>query len=345
MVIEINLATPEGLFEDAKSFNDAGYGSIFVKLSEFGMFLQNGRQEDLLFFTSLFDAYDGKLSSKSIKYGKRESSIENMPVNALIHSDYTLFKADIKAHFNVLMQIGLARRAFISFQRNNSKKVETNPAKVRKRLETAYLKANFINEKLIGLFNNIPDKALYKLTNDTYDNVFHPYCIHIAGLCNANQDNEMLNKEISSRELKVLKLAGMYACLNHPTELIIDDTDVNQAINTVEQLSKDLKKFIDYKPKVNDSYEHLFNFFLDNLSEKFTKTALINKYRDFGFKRDTFRKDFDNTLEMVSEMALQEGYYLQQEAINNNSGLEISLVKKNIGTLLPDRVKELEEII
>ena len=337
--LEINKATPEGLFEEAKAFNIADFGSLFVKLSEFGLFLQNGRQEDLLFFTSLFDAYDGKISSKATKHSKRESSIDNMPVNALLHSDYTLFKADIQKLYNLLMQMGLARRAITSFQSNNIQKIEKNSEIARKRKEKAYLKANSINEKLIILLMNIPDKAIYKFTNDAYDNTFYPYCIKIAELCNANQDNEILNKEIRSRELKVLKLAGMFACLNHPIELSIDKNDVYQAIETVELLSQDLKRFIDYKPKVNDSYGLLFNFLVDDLGKSFSKTALINKYRDFGFKRDAFRQDFDHILEIVSEMAIQEGYYLQRESINNNSGIGISIVKKNIGTPLPKGLK------
>lgn len=343
--LEVGKATPEGLFEDAKAFNLADFGSIFVKLSEFGLFLQNGRQEDLLFFTSLFDAYDGKISSKSTKYSKRESSIDNMPVNTLLHSDYTMFKTDIQSHFNLLMQMGLARRSITSFQHNNIQKIETNPKIAREKQEKAYLKANIISDKLINSFMNIPDKAVYKLTNDAYDDVFYPYCVEIAELCNEHKDNEIFNKEIKSRELKVLKIAGMFACLNHPTELIINKIDVNQAIVTVEQLSKDLKKFIDYKPKVNDSYELLFNFLTANLNETFSKTMLINKYRDFGFKREVFRKDFENILEIVAEMATQEGYFLQQEPINNNSGVGISLVKKNLNTPLPADIKELNEII
>jgi hypothetical protein len=169
----------------------------------------------------------------------------------------------------------------------------------------------------------------------------HPYCIEIVKLANKNKENDFLNKEIRSRELKILKLSGLFAALNHPTKLIIDETDVKQAISTVEQLSKDFKSFIDYKPLKNDNYELLFNFLINNLGKAFLKTGLINRYRDFGFKRDLFRKNFIDIIQIVAEMAIEKNYYLQKELVNNNSGLAISIVKNNIGASLPQGVKEL----
>lgn len=345
LVIEINNATIEGFFSDADALSKAGFGSLFVKIPEFGLYLKNNKQDDLLFFTGLFEAYDGKILSKAIKYGKREKSIENMPVNTLLHSDYTFFKADIQGLFTLLMQIGLARRAFISFQNKTTKTIEYNSTCARKRQFEAYKKAESINNNLIKLFFAIEDNAIYTITESAYDNAFYPYCIKVDETCNANKDNELLNKEINSRKLKVLKLSGMFACLNHPRDLIINGIDVTQAISTVEQLSKDFKKFIDYKPKKSDGYELLFNFLLDNLSKKFNKTELINRYREFGFKRELFRKDFQTTIEIISELALEKGFILLEDSINNNSGVSISLEKNIIGTPLPEDVKELKELI
>ena len=343
--IEINNATPEGFFADAKAFEKAGFGSVFVKLSEFGLFLQNPRPEEMAFFKTLFEAYDGKVSSKATKHEQRESSIDNMPVSILLHSDFGLFKTDIEKSFELLMQIGLARRAFISFQSNNTKLIERDPKKARKRQEVAYAKASIISKDLFCLFSKIQDGAIYKLTDEAYDNMFYPYYIKISELGNEHQNEALICKEIASRELKVLKIAGMFACLNHPDELFIYETDVEQAICTVEILSQDFKRFIDYKPMVNDNYELLFDFLLKNINEKFHKTELVGKYRDFGFKRETFRRDFDGIIEVVSEMADEKGYYLQKELVNNNSGISISLVKSNLGEAIPTEVKNLTDLI
>lgn len=342
---EINQATPEGFFQDGKVLEVAGFGSLFVKIAEFGLLLLSKKDTDMLFINSLYEAYDGKISSKSIKYGKREKSVENMPVNILLHSDYNLFKADIKGFFDRLMQMGFARRAVISFQKGNVQSIELNPKQVRARKNGAYSKASVINYELFEIFSNIPENAIYRLTDDAHDNIFHPYCIEISKLSNENQENDFLNKEIRSRALKVLKLAGIFAALNHPAQLVIDEIDFEQAISTVEQLSKDFKAFIDYKPAKKDCYDHIFNFFENNLVNPYTKTELIKKYKDFGFKRDDFRKRFDEIIQIVSEMAVDKNYYLKKEPINNNSGMAISLVKNNIGSSLPQEVKELDELI
>ena len=256
-----------------------------------------------------------------------------------------IFKSDIQKFFDLLLQTGLVRRAIITFQNSHIKTIELNPEKARERQEQCYLRAKEINEKLIRLFINIPDNAVYKLTKEAYDNVFYPYKIQLTELSNKNNENDLINKEITSRELKVLKLSGIYACLNHPKELVINEYDVQQAIDTIEILSKDLKKFIEYKPKVNDGYENLLNFFIDNAGKSFTKTVLVSNYRQFGFKREIFRKDFDEIMIIISEMANEKGYFLKRENINNNSGVEITLIETNLGKPLPEGMKDLNELI
>lgn len=343
--IEVSKATPEGIFQDAKTLEKADFGSIFIKIAEFAQHLKSNNSENTDLTNMLFEAYDGKIPSKSIKYGRREKSIGNMPVNALLHTDYTLLKSDLNGLFTNLMSTGLARRAFISFQQNNITIIETDPKKAREVQVQAYKKAEQVSKNLFNIFLQIPDKAVYEITNRAYEDVFYPYKIQINDLGNQFVEDELLSKEIRSRELKVLKLAGMFASLNHPTELIINEKDITQAIQTVEQLSKDFKKFKDYQPKINDGYENMFNFLLDNLGQKFPKTPLVKKHRDFGFSnRDNFRKDFDKILDNISEIAIDKGYILLNERFNNNSGQAISLVKSNIGGSLPEDFRGLDEI-
>src|SRR5574344_2571435 len=117
----------------------------------------------------------------------------------------------------------------------------------------------------------------------------------------------------------------MFASLNHTTELIINEHDVTQAIQTVQQLSKDFKLFKDYDPRTDDGYYLLYNFFLEHPNEVFQKTKLVARHKDFGFKRDVFRREFDEILDVVAKMAEAEGNYLIRRPINNNSGLEVYL--------------------
>ena len=54
----------------------------------------------------------------------------------------------------------------------------------------------------------------------------------------------------------------------------------------------------------------------------------MTKHRQkFGYSRDNFRKNFENDIEIVAEMAKLENYALVIRPINNNSGKEYGLVR------------------
>ena len=119
-VLEVVDGTQEGLFEDAKTLKEARFGAITYKMSEFGMFLDSAQNTEKQFLGCLYDGYDGKIPSKSIKHGKREASIEDMPVNCLFLSDPTLFSSgNLKNMFNLLMQTGLT--VYGNLQQNTNK--------------------------------------------------------------------------------------------------------------------------------------------------------------------------------------------------------------------------------
>lgn len=146
-VLEVEDGTQEGLFEDAKTLKEARFGEITYKMSEFGMFLDSAQNTEKQFLGCLYNGYEGKLSSKSIKHGKREASIENMPVNCLFLSDPTLFSSgNLKNMFNLLMQTGLGRRCVISFQKQQDKIIEYDK-EVAFRKEQQFYKdcKNFLN--------------------------------------------------------------------------------------------------------------------------------------------------------------------------------------------------------
>ena len=76
LVLEMADGTQEGFYSDGLAFFNADFGSLFVTISEFGKFLQSSTTEKEQFINCLFNAYDGKISSKCIKGGKREGDIE-----------------------------------------------------------------------------------------------------------------------------------------------------------------------------------------------------------------------------------------------------------------------------
>lgn len=327
-ILEVVDGTQEGLFEDAKVLNDAGFGAITYKMSEFGLFLEAAQNSEKQFLSCLYDGYDGKITSKSIKYGKREANIENVPINCLLLSDPSLFSGgNLRYMFNLLMQTGLSRRCVISFQKTRNKEIEYDKEIAFKKEQQFYKDCKRLSEQLWEIFNKIPTNATYEITDEALKDVHYPYKVKMEELENATED-VLRKKEIQSRQHKAIKIACLYACLNHPTELIINEEDMQQAINTVEFISQDFAQFLKYKPKTDDVYDKLWEFFKDNLNKGYTKSELIYKhFQDFGISRDKFKDRFPDYIEAVKEMAIENGYLLQTESINRNSGTEYTLLK------------------
>lgn len=328
IILEVSDGTREGFFSDAKAFQDADFGSVFMKNSELGTYLTNAKHEQKQFLNQLFEAYNGKIISKCIKGGYREPDIENLPVNALLYSDPTLFESDLKKPFHALMQTGLGRRSVITFMHKKEKyEPEQDSQKALLAEHVYYRNLKELGSQLFRVFLSVDKNAQYELTQETYHNVFHPYKIANDKSADA-QDNELLKKEITSHQLKALKLSCLYACINHPSDLFIHPIDMEQAISTIEMLSIDFKAFLKHKPKYRDKYDLVFDFFLENEGKEFNKTQLQHDhYQKFGCSRDKFIADFTECINIVRELAATKGYFLNERPINRNSGTAYSLIR------------------
>ena len=325
VVIEMQNGTQEGFYSDAKAFDKANFGSLFLKISEFGLYLKSINTEKEMFLDCLYNAYDGKVISKCIKGSNREPDIENLPVNILLYSDYTLFKADIKGLFNTLMATGLNRRSVISF-RPITDRIAPRFTYEQKHLFSST--AEKIKNNLYNIFNRINQRACYQLLETTNDNVLNPYVQYLNDLYNKT-DDLILKSEIESREIKSLKLSCLYACLNHPEDLNIYETDLKQAIMTIQLLSKDLEAFNNYKPRKNDKYDLLYNSLKSNIDKQYTKTEMKRLLMSLGWTRRNAYKDFDEIVEYIKEIAGNDNYSFIEQQINNNSGTKYFLQQIN----------------
>lgn len=325
IVIEMQDGTQEGFYADAKSFSTANFGSLFLKISEFGLYLKSTNTEKEMFLNCLYNAYDGKVISKCIKGSNREPDIENLPVNVLLYSDYTLFKKDIKDLFNTLMTTGLNRRAVVSFKPTTDR---IAPIFTYEQKQIFNQKAKTIRKELEVIFNHIQINSCYRLSQSANDNILNQYVIYLNDLHNKT-DNQILKSEIISREIKVLKLSCLYACLNHPQELVINETDLKQAIITVQGLSNDLSLFDSYRPPQNDKYDLLYQDLKANIGKQYTKLEMVKLLMSRDWSRRKANKEFGEIITDLKEIALNDDCVLMEEKINNNSGTKYYLYQKN----------------
>lgn len=139
-------------------------------------------------------------------------------------------------------------------------------------------------------------------------------------------------------------MSCLYACLNHPQEYIIKPDDFQQAIITVENLSKDFGKFLVFQPTNADKYEKAFEFLKQNVGKKFTKTELVKIFNGFNFNRDTLRKNFAEKMNMIQELAVDEGFIITSIKNACKNGAYYVLEKRKEEPLSPD-TKPLTNII
>lgn len=325
IVIEMQDGTQEGFYADAKSFSSANFGSLFLKISEFGLYLKSTNTEKEMFLNCLYNAYDGKVISKCIKGSNREPDIENLPVNVLLYSDYTLFKKDIKELFNTLMATGLNRRAVVSFKPTSDR---VAPIFTYAQKQEFNQKANTIRNDLQVIFKQIQTNSCYQLSQSVNDSILNKYVTYLNELHNKT-NNQKLKDEILSRELKALKLSCLYACLNHPQDMTINETDLKQAIITVQGLSNDLRLFDSYRPQQDDKYDLLYNALKTNIEKQYTKLEMVKLFMANGWSRRNANKEFEEIISDLKEIALNDDYVLMEEKINNNSGTKYYLCQKD----------------
>ena len=339
LVQEVSDGTGEGFYSDAKALSKAEFGSLFVKISEFGLFLKNSNNYRNNFLSTLYEGYDGKVVSKSIKGEKREPNLEDIPINVLAYSDPTLFKEDLKEIFQILMQTGLARRFTVSFKQPEKLKYT---ALTDEEERNFYKKAKNLGLELFRQFEILPKNSCFKLLPEAKE-LQNKYKSQLVDLYN-EEEREMLKAEIMSREFKAVKLSCLFACLNHVNEQVINLNDMEQAISTVEYLSQDFKKFITYNPRKADMYDKVFEFFKNHLGEEFKTTELISKYyAEIGIGRDNFRRNFNDIIETVKEIASLNNYFLNIDGSKFKNGKAFSLVILDKKDLSPN-VTEIKEL-
>lgn len=160
----------------------------------------------------------------------------------------------------------------------------------------------------------------------------------------SEEENPLLAIEIPSRELKVIRLSAIYACLNHPCEFVILPKDVRQAIDTVEMISIDLCKFLKIEQNLESNCESLLEFFIAHQGKEFTTTDLKQNYfSNSGLSKREFNKSFKALIESISLMATSRGYILN-ETPAGNSGAKYALIPIKSEDLSDD-IQKLEDLI
>ncbi len=325
ITIQTNNATPEGIFLDAHVLSKQNVGSIFIRISELAYMLAG--PEGKKFLKCIFSCYDGDFDAKSIKSADKVDNITDIPISFLGLSDPSEMASNLNNTIRPMLEMGLARRAFFAFQPFCTI-AQVNPSEQRQKLQLIYQEAKELSDRYFEIFEKIEDNSVFNFREDTLDQVIYPYKNELALKANA-EANSILQKEILSRELKVLNIACLYACISHPDDKQIYIEDALMAKDTVEFLSSDITSFLNYKPLKDDEYGKMYSILYCNKGKRFKKTEFIHKYyKEIGVGRKKLRDNFINFMAMVSELAHLDGCEVYEDYTPYRNTIEIWLEDK-----------------
>jgi len=327
LVAEIQNATPEGISLLGKMLSDINFGAIYVKIPELGLYIENGDKRIKQFLSILCSLYSCVIPNKIIKSEIFQDVITGIPTNVLAYSDYTLFLDNIRSYFNKILNTGYGRRFIINFQENLELSTECLSDSDERNI---YEKLENIGTDIFQNFEKVQFYACYKLLPES-KNFLNSYKIE-TNLLHNKERNPLLQREINSRELKALKLSCLFAALNHSNELVINSDDMKQAIDTVEFLSQDFRKFLNYKPSYDDKYKKAYKFLRDNIGREYTKGQLMEVFcSQFGFRREVLRHNYYNDLCAIWEIANENGYTIIQNSTKYIRCKVYSLIPQEFG--------------
>ena len=322
VVYTLNDYTIEGVYGMALTSDLSKTTALKITVNEFVPKYQSKNNLEEKVFNSFLLAYDGDFEKRNIKSEETEEPVSNVGVSLMMMSDPTNITGKLKESILMRESRGDARRFVTSFDAD--KPIEF--------VDLGFEESQEINNnlKMLGIkffneFNKIEIGSTFILTSEAYktSKKYEKWCFDRA----KDIDNPYLVIELHSRSNKALRLSCHYAALNHPNDFRILESDMDQATTTIEYCSKDYPKFISYESQTPDEVDKIFAYLKDKLGEEFKKGDFIRIYKQFAKRREQFRKEFENIMDMVKEVANLDGYYLSIRPNTSNNGKCYTLTK------------------
>jgi hypothetical protein len=342
LTYEMADATLEGFIAMREAFYSAGFGSTFVRISEFAAYItsdNNARQEFLDSLTEVFESGDN--SPKVIKGEREAKRVDGVPSNAIFHTSLSGLLENGRAN-NKLMNFlnrGIARRCFVCYPLPTQLLPQT-PDEMYKRESQLLKEAKEMEQELKQIFRDFYDKTtepnckyhdknIFELSEESDRRIGVYKAENILKMKDSlvDSENEGLVSEVLNRSWKALRLSALIAAFEHPEEKIVTINDVEYAIRICDYFGRHLERFYEAKPKSN--VQKLFEFFLKNEGKFLTKMHI---YEERFVNKNSMPKWMRENLPLVEELAEEKGYIIEQEK-NGSKGIKYRMIKKTASNL------------
>lgn len=324
---EIHDATVLGLYADAEIISRIGRGSLFLRIEELGDYIDGittGNKQKKELFEKLKEISDGRFTATTISGDNKRKTLNNIPISALLYSDFENFKTTRnREYLNKMLRTGISRRSFI-FMEEIKPVNQVIPAHEKQR---ALTEAQQLSEEIRNIFNNIQPNV-YLMSEEAHARIdkYKNECIDKYNEEVAQKNITIQGLDIKESWWKILKLGVVYHILNEPHNILIRESDIEEAI--------------DFYKNICGSFKILKDTHADSAAEKMIKyiietdknTLKMGDLRSRKFVGDVqFKKWFNEIIEDVQEKLRTE--HSIELTIEGKRLIKKQLPKKGVDTL------------
>lgn len=311
---EIHDATVLGLYADAEIISRIGKGALFLRIEELGDYIDGittGNKQKKELFEKLKEISDGRFSATTISGDNKRKTLNNIPVSAMLYSDFENFKtARNREYLNKMLRTGISRRSFIFM--DEIKPINKAIPAIEK--QRAITEAQQLSVELKNIFDNISPSPYY-LSEEAHAKIdeYKNECIDF-------YNNEVLQKNITIKGLdikeswwKILKLGVAYHILNDPSDCLVRAADIQEAI--------------DFYKEISSSFNILKDVHADSSCEKMIKYII-------GFEKDCLKMGDLRSQRFVGDVQFKKWFEEiipdVQEKLRIEHGIELTIEGKKL---------------
>lgn len=324
---EIHDATVLGLYADAEIISRIGKGSLFLRIEELGDYIDGittGNKQKKELFEKLKEISDGRFTATTISSDNKRRTLNNIPVSALLYSDFENFKTTRnREYLNKMLRTGISRRSFIFMEEIKP----VNQAIPSHEKQRALTEAQQLSEEIRNIFNNIQPNS-YLMSEEAHARIdkYKNECIDKYNEEVAQKNITIQGLDIKESWWKILKLGVVYHILNEPHNILIRASDIEEAI--------------DFYSNICNSFKILKDTHADSAAEKMIKyiietdksTIKMGDLRSQKFVGDVqFKKWFDEVIEDAQEKLRAE--HSIELTVEGKRLTKKQLPKKGVDTL------------
>lgn len=289
-----------GLYAEARQYDMIGFGCIFIRISEFGDYIENiasGNASKKEVYQKLKNIYEGKISPSIIAGSGDRQTIVNMPVQCLLYSDFENLKnPKTKKPYIASLKTGVARRSFIYM--NTKERNLSYPLRHFER-DNAIFELKTISKQYEDIFNTLLKKKnkILLFSQEADDLIYEYECYGIDYFNNNKNQDIIVRNDVKESFWKIQKLAVVYSAILNPESNLVEAKYVQMAIDFYNEIKNGLITVIDTREL--NIIEKFAKYLYDNRENEFITTAELRKLNYINATK--FSKEFNDIFEELKD--------------------------------------------